>query len=136
MDIHLTDTHGGHVRLFVEDVLAGELSVGQFDGRDTLEARSTAANCLRALAALLPNLGNAAQKAADCPDHVYTTPERRQAAYLRGLSDGLARRVRPHPLPGVPPVPPEASRVYDLGYGAGSSLADVMLAYQHAREAC
>ena len=124
MDLHLSNTDGTLIRLFVDGDFAGELSIGVFDGRDTLEARIAQARCLAVLAHLLPALGTAAATAADGPDHHEATPVKRQAAFCRGLGDGLAVRVGGHA-----PVR-ESSRSYERGYSHGANLRHVLDVYQ------
>ena len=135
MDIHLNNAHRETVRLFLDGVLHGELSVGMFDGRDTLYTEVYQARCLRVLVTLLQDLVTAADAVDQSADPVHLTPVSRQAAFLRGLRDGLAGRTVPHVLTGVPPMPPEQALVYDRGYYEGIGLRGVLAQYAQDQQA-
>lgn len=132
MDLHFRDCGTTHLRLFVNDTLVGELSVGQLDTRDTLAQQVTQAHCLTALPPLLASLATEAARASDIPDHTLTKPEQRQAAYLRGLVAGLQGQTIQHPLPGVPPIPPDPGHCYSEGYLQGWGLHGVIQTWKQA----
>lgn len=121
MDLHLSQLDPRDtVRLFINDRLCAEITVGLCEDRDHLLAEVTAARCLQTLARWLrrfPSLVNTLEKRHD---HACPKPEQRQAAFLRGLCDGMAGRTVPHSThPLIPGLPPEHSTSYGLGYSEG-----------------
>lgn len=124
MDLALTlSPHDrGPLRLFVNGRLEAEIVGGTVQTAAVLAAEVTAARSLQALARFVKQWQRALTALQDVPDHTARTPAARQAAFCRGLEAGLCDTTVPHPLPGVPPVPPEHSASYRAGYDHGQAL--------------
>lgn len=124
MDLHLTCEARDHVRVFVNGALVCEVAVQACLTRDTLAQEVQQARALQALASLVRRLGELLQEAGDKPDHNFRTPAAKTEAYVRGLRDGMAGTVVPHPShPFVPPIPPESTPTYERGFRQGAALA-------------
>lgn len=102
--------------------------------RHTLAQQVTQAQCLATLPHLLEALARRGRQVGDSPDHNYPCPAHRQAAFLRGLVDGLQGIVSTDGRPaGLPGIPPEQSPSYDDGYGQGQGLRGVVQAWEQAQ---
>lgn len=124
MDVHLSALDPrDSLRLFLDNVLVAEIAVGVVSDQAALAAEIEQARCLKALATFIHHWQHDLERVKDLPDPVERTPAARQAAFCRGLEDGLCDRTAPHPYPGVPPVLPEHSAAYRAGYHHGEAMA-------------
>jgi hypothetical protein len=134
MDLHLTVTPSDVVRLYVNGVLHAEITVGVTDTRDTLLAQVQAARGLARVVDWVEALPGVLDTLDRMVDSQEKTPLAKEAAYLRGLCEGLAGRTRPYPdRPDLPPLPPEDGPAYRLGYAQGEAFRRVV-ALGHAVE--
>lgn len=121
MELDIDDSGTGLVirykgRLLTEITHTGPTKDAEYE-RDVVRGRVAAS-----LAGILASAMTQADRIDRIGDHNFKTDRDRQAAYLRGLRDGFARRVVDNPLPGVPPLTPEHSPTYGYGYENGEAI--------------
>jgi hypothetical protein len=122
MDVHLAVAASEVVRLFVNGGLEAEITVGLSEDRDALLAQVRAARGLTQLARWIASLADVVASLETVVDHVNPKLEQRQAAFLRGLREGLSGVTVPYPQASagqMPGLPPEHSASYRRGYAEG-----------------
>lgn len=129
LTLRITDAN---VRIYDGDRLLADTSALNAEGRDDLEARVRAANAAAALVRMVAGVAKECERSDrwSWEDHNYSTPEKKQAAWGRGMIDGLAGRTVPYPGGGgiIPDVPPEGGHSYSKGYEWGEALRRAALA--------
>lgn len=131
MEIDIDDTGAGLVirykgRLLTELDHTGAAMPAEYE-RDVVRGR-VAANLVHILAGAMGQ----ADRIDRIGDHNFKTDRDRQAAYLRGLRDGFARRTVDHSFPGVPSLTPEHSPTYGYGYENGEAIRRCLDTIQRA----
>lgn len=130
-DVNLNVTPGEFVRVFVNGRVVCEVAAARAETRDDLLRQVARARVLRNVPRIVADLFARVAKARDVADEG-RTPDAKQRAFCKGLADGMAGKVIPHPnLPGKPYRPSEGN-AYDAGYEYGDALAECRALLQGA----
>lgn len=135
MNVKIAANVGEYVRVFINDALVCEWAVG-VRTRCDLASEVEQARHLRVFPDLLTDVARRMESIINVGDHVNTSAEAKRAAFVRGLLDGWLGRAVPHPSgPLIPPIRPEQSPTYDVGYNSGASMRRFTVAIQKRDDA-